>query len=71
MEDRREYPGWYSSVTEKIAHPPDLFVMKPCCRGALLAFLTVGSITWTMMQCLGEMTVFAPISGGYVHQVDR
>ncbi|KAK9475049.1 amino acid permease/ SLC12A domain-containing protein [Dipodascopsis tothii] len=39
--------------------------------GALIAYLLVGSIVWAMVQSLGEMMCYAPISGGYVHYAER
>lgn len=34
--------------------------------GALLAYITVGTIVYSMIHCLGELMCFAPISGGCV-----
>ncbi|KAL7423301.1 hypothetical protein Q5752_002602 [Cryptotrichosporon argae] len=39
--------------------------------GALLAYVHVGTIAYSMIVSLGEMCVFAPISGGYVHFAER
>ncbi|OCF42838.1 hypothetical protein I317_03315 [Kwoniella heveanensis CBS 569] len=39
--------------------------------GSLLAFVLTGSIAYSMLVCLGEMAVYAPISGGYIHFIER
>lgn len=39
--------------------------------GALLAFITTGSIAYGTLMCLGEMAIYAPISGGYIHYAER
>ncbi|WWC68293.1 uncharacterized protein I206_102217 [Kwoniella pini CBS 10737] len=39
--------------------------------GSLLAFILTGSIAYSMMVCVGEMAVYAPISGGYIHYIER
>ncbi|WWD05376.1 hypothetical protein V865_003450 [Kwoniella europaea PYCC6329] len=39
--------------------------------GSLLAFVLTGSIAYSMLVCVGEMAVYAPISGGYIHYIER
>ncbi|RSH87374.1 hypothetical protein EHS25_003283 [Saitozyma podzolica] len=39
--------------------------------GALLAYMQTGTMSYCMLMSLGEMAVFAPISGGYVHYAER
>ncbi|KAK6907834.1 hypothetical protein I203_101835 [Kwoniella mangroviensis CBS 8507] len=39
--------------------------------GSLLAFVLTGSIAYSMLVCVGEMAVYAPISGGYIHFIER
>ncbi|WVR09688.1 hypothetical protein IAU60_006763 [Kwoniella sp. DSM 27419] len=39
--------------------------------GALLAYITIGTVVWSMINSLGELMCFAPISGGHVHFVER
>ncbi|TXT13488.1 hypothetical protein VHUM_00855 [Vanrija humicola] len=39
--------------------------------GALLAYATCGTMTYAMTACLGEMSTFAPISGGHIHFAER
>nr|XP_031857118.1 uncharacterized protein CI109_007503 [Kwoniella shandongensis]KAA5524189.1 hypothetical protein CI109_007503 [Kwoniella shandongensis] len=39
--------------------------------GALIAYLITGSMAYAMLMCAGEMAVFAPISGGYIHYAER
>ncbi|WWC88222.1 uncharacterized protein L201_003127 [Kwoniella dendrophila CBS 6074] len=39
--------------------------------GSLLAYILTGSIVYSMLVCVGEMAVYAPISGGYVHFIER
>ncbi|KAL1410422.1 hypothetical protein Q8F55_004433 [Vanrija albida] len=39
--------------------------------GALLAYITMGAIIFSMNVCLGEMATYAPISGGYLHFAER
>ncbi|ORY25322.1 amino acid permease/ SLC12A domain-containing protein [Naematelia encephala] len=39
--------------------------------GALLAYIHVGTIAYAMLVSLGEMAVYAPISGGYIHFAER
>ncbi|WVR05551.1 hypothetical protein IAU60_002570 [Kwoniella sp. DSM 27419] len=39
--------------------------------GSLLAYILTGSIAYAMLVCLGEMAVYAPISGGYIHYIER
>ncbi|RSH90207.1 hypothetical protein EHS25_001541 [Saitozyma podzolica] len=39
--------------------------------GALIAYAHVGTIVYCMLMGLGEMAVYAPISGGYIHFAER
>nr|XP_031857407.1 glyceraldehyde-3-phosphate dehydrogenase, type I [Kwoniella shandongensis]KAA5524479.1 glyceraldehyde-3-phosphate dehydrogenase, type I [Kwoniella shandongensis] len=39
--------------------------------GALLSYMTIGTVIWCMIYSLGEMICYAPISGGYIHMVER
>ncbi|ORY21043.1 general amino acid permease 1 [Naematelia encephala] len=39
--------------------------------GALLAYIQTGSMSYCMLMSLGEMAVYAPISGGYIHYAER
>ncbi|WVQ79479.1 hypothetical protein IAT38_001578 [Cryptococcus sp. DSM 104549] len=39
--------------------------------GALLAYILVGTVSWSMLMSLGEMACYAPISGGYIHFAER
>ncbi|WRT66027.1 uncharacterized protein IL334_002978 [Kwoniella shivajii] len=39
--------------------------------GSLLAFILCGSIAYSMLVSVGEMAVYAPISGGYIHYIER
>nr|XP_018265092.1 uncharacterized protein I303_03275 [Kwoniella dejecticola CBS 10117]OBR87250.1 hypothetical protein I303_03275 [Kwoniella dejecticola CBS 10117] len=39
--------------------------------GSFLAFVLTGSIVYSMLVCVGEMAVYAPISGGYIHYIER
>ncbi|KAK8861754.1 hypothetical protein IAR55_002577 [Kwoniella newhampshirensis] len=39
--------------------------------GSLIAYLITGSMAYAMLVCAGEMAVFAPISGGYIHYAER
>ncbi|KAL1408460.1 hypothetical protein Q8F55_005272 [Vanrija albida] len=39
--------------------------------GALLAYVACGTMTYAMTVCLGEMSTFAPISGGHIHFAER
>ena len=33
--------------------------------GLLLCFVIVGTLLWAVMQCLGELGAFIPVSGGW------
>ncbi|KAI0769430.1 amino acid permease [Trametes elegans] len=39
--------------------------------GMLLAYMTVGSLCYAMMMCLGEMAAFLPIPGGHLTFAER
>ncbi|KAK8864114.1 hypothetical protein IAR55_001360 [Kwoniella newhampshirensis] len=39
--------------------------------GALLSYITIGTVVWSMTYSLGEVICYAPISGGYIHYVER
>ncbi|WVO14408.1 hypothetical protein L204_102041 [Cryptococcus depauperatus] len=39
--------------------------------GSLLAYILTGSLAYSMLVSLGEMAVYAPISGGYLHFIER
>ncbi|KAJ6629583.1 amino acid permease/ SLC12A domain-containing protein [Mycena sp. CBHHK59/15] len=39
--------------------------------GALLAYIHVGTVCYCMLMSLGEMMCYMPISGGYIHFVER
>ncbi|RSH95100.1 hypothetical protein EHS25_000186 [Saitozyma podzolica] len=39
--------------------------------GSVLSYILTGSIAYCMLTCVGEMAVYAPISGGYIHYIER
>ncbi|KAK7207416.1 amino acid permease/ SLC12A domain-containing protein [Myxozyma melibiosi] len=39
--------------------------------GALIAYILVGTVVWSMIQSLAEMMCYAPIAGGYIHYAER
>ncbi|RXK42115.1 hypothetical protein M231_00472 [Tremella mesenterica] len=39
--------------------------------GALLAYMLIGSVSYCLLMSVGEMAVYAPISGGFIHLVER
>ncbi|POW10746.1 hypothetical protein PSHT_08653 [Puccinia striiformis] len=39
--------------------------------GMILGYLVMGSISWVVMSCLGEMVAHLPISGGHVTLAER
>ncbi|KAI9208072.1 amino acid permease/ SLC12A domain-containing protein [Polychytrium aggregatum] len=39
--------------------------------GALIAYIVVGFLVFCMMTCLGEMTTYLPVSGGFNHYAGR
>ncbi|RSH80779.1 hypothetical protein EHS25_007115 [Saitozyma podzolica] len=39
--------------------------------GSLLSYILTGSVAYCMLVSVGEMAVYAPISGGYIHFTER